>query len=387
MVERSVKSEQGGDLFLPPGFRFHPTDEEVITSYLLHKFLNPSFDPQAIGEVDLNKCEPWDLPSKAKMGEKEWYFFCHKDMKYPTGMRTNRATKEGYWKATGKDREIFKPAAGGAGRELVGMKKTLVFYMGRAPRGSKTNWVMHEFRLEGKSRNSNSNLRFNPKDEWVVCKVHHKNGEASINKPAEEYSVGTPNVSSVVSDDAGEGDEFLDSMINPMYMYFNSASSLPSTTTTINAAAPPHNADYSLSSTAAGATTTTTTSSFVDLPNYGFNDATASYNLHQQVAVASSAASTNSSGSYSSLWNMLLNADHNQAMGSYNLHHQALVAKALGGNFAGGLPSSSSVTGILQHNYSQGVPQQKLGNSYGDSSTAAIGPAATKNLGAPPVRY
>ncbi|RLM99488.1 NAC domain-containing protein 77-like [Panicum miliaceum] len=227
----------------------------------------------------------------------------------------------------------------------------------------------------------------NGKDEWVVCKVHHKNGEASINKPAEEYSVGTPNVSSVVSDDAGEGDEFLDSMINPMYMYFNSASSLPSTTTTINAAAPPHNADYSLSSTAAGATTTTTTSSFVDLPNYGFNDATASYNLHQQVAVASSAASTNSSSSYSSLWNMLLNADHNQAMGSYNLHHQALVAKALGGNFAGGLPSSSSVTGILQHNYSQGVPQQKLGNNYGDSSTAAIGPAATKNLGAPPLRY
>jgi len=100
---------------------------------------------------------------KAKMGE-EWYFFCHKGMKYPTGMRTNRATKEGYWKATGKDREIFKPAAaGGAGRELVGMKKTLVFYMGRAPRGSKTNWVMHEFRLEGKSRHNNANLRFNPK--------------------------------------------------------------------------------------------------------------------------------------------------------------------------------------------------------------------------------
>jgi hypothetical protein len=63
-AERSVKPEKGGGLLLPPGFRFHPTDEEVITSYLLQKFLNPSFDPQAIGEVDLNKCEPWDLPSK-----------------------------------------------------------------------------------------------------------------------------------------------------------------------------------------------------------------------------------------------------------------------------------------------------------------------------------
>jgi hypothetical protein len=69
------------------------------------------------------------------MGEKEWYFFCHKNMKYPTGMHTNWATKEGYWKAIGKDREIFKPAsAGDGGRcELVGMKKTLVFYMDRAP--------------------------------------------------------------------------------------------------------------------------------------------------------------------------------------------------------------------------------------------------------------
>jgi hypothetical protein len=63
MVERGVKQEQD-DLFLPPGFRFHPTDEEVITSYLLQKFLNPSFAPRAIGEVNLNKCEPWDLPSK-----------------------------------------------------------------------------------------------------------------------------------------------------------------------------------------------------------------------------------------------------------------------------------------------------------------------------------
>ncbi|KAI4963249.1 hypothetical protein ZWY2020_016906, partial [Hordeum vulgare] len=63
---------------------------------------------------------PWELPEKANMGRR-WYFFSQKDRKYPTGIRTNRP----------RPPEVFHQAT----TSLIGMKKTLVFYMGRAPRG------------------------------------------------------------------------------------------------------------------------------------------------------------------------------------------------------------------------------------------------------------
>lgn len=57
-------SQQQGEPFLPPGFRFHPTDEELVSYYLTKKVLDSSFAVHAIAEVDLNKCEPWDLPGE-----------------------------------------------------------------------------------------------------------------------------------------------------------------------------------------------------------------------------------------------------------------------------------------------------------------------------------
>jgi hypothetical protein len=78
-------------------------------------------------------------------GEGEWFFFSPRDRKYPNGARPNRTAGSGYWKATGTDKPIL--AAGGT--RCLGVKKALVFYQGRSPRGTKTEWVMHEFRKEG----------------------------------------------------------------------------------------------------------------------------------------------------------------------------------------------------------------------------------------------
>ncbi|GLU00086.1 hypothetical protein SLE2022_174800 [Rubroshorea leprosula] len=167
-ILRELAGDEVNEHGLPPGFRFHPTDEELITFYLASKVFNGTFCGVQIAEVDLNRCEPWELPDVAKMGEREWYFFSLRDRKYPTGLRTNRATSAGYWKATGKDREVYSAATGA----LLGMKKTLVFYKGRAPRGEKTKWVMHEYRLDGEF-----SCRHTCKEEWVICRIFHKSGE------------------------------------------------------------------------------------------------------------------------------------------------------------------------------------------------------------------
>ncbi|CAN0919026.1 NAC domain-containing protein 37 [Linum grandiflorum] len=152
---------------VPPGFRFHPTDEELVGYYLRKKVGSQKIDLDVIRDIDLYRIEPWDLQERCRIGyeeQHEWYFFSHKDKKYPTGTRTNRATLAGFWKATGRDKAVYDDKT----KLLIGMRKTLVFYQGRAPNGHKTDWIMHEYRLE-------SDHDAPPQEEgWVVCRAFKK---------------------------------------------------------------------------------------------------------------------------------------------------------------------------------------------------------------------
>lgn len=185
-------------LSLPPGFRFFPTDEELLVQYLCRKVAGHDFSLQIIADIDLYKFDPWELPSKAMFGEKEWYFFSPRDRKYPNGSRPNRVAGSGYWKATGTDKVIT------TGGRRVGIKKALVFYVGKAPKGNKTNWIMHEYRLsEPQRKNGSSRL-----DDWVLCRIYKKNSSAqkqiSGGAPTTEQSHGSSSSSSSQFDDVLE---------------------------------------------------------------------------------------------------------------------------------------------------------------------------------------
>ncbi|GMY12561.1 NAC domain-containing protein 2-like [Fagus crenata] len=166
------------ELELPPGFRFHPTDEELVNHYLCKKCASMPLAVPIIREIDLYKYDPWQLPGLALYGEKEWYFFSPRDRKYPNGSRPNRAAGTGYWKATGADKPIGKP-------KPLGIKKALVFYAGKAPKGVKTNWIMHEYRLANVDRSAGkkNNLRL---DDWVLCRIYNKKGTLEKYQPMEQ---------------------------------------------------------------------------------------------------------------------------------------------------------------------------------------------------------
>ncbi|KAM1401075.1 NAC domain containing protein 50-like isoform X1 [Malus sylvestris] len=153
---------------LAPGFRFHPTDEELVIYYLKRKVCRKPFKFNAISEVDIYKSEPWDLADKSslKSRDQEYYFFSALDRKYGNGARMNRATNQGYWKATGNDRAVKHNDF------VVGMKKTLVFHSGRAPDGKRTNWVMHEYRLVDEVFEKAGLGAI--QDAFVLCRVFHK---------------------------------------------------------------------------------------------------------------------------------------------------------------------------------------------------------------------
>ncbi|CAL9177380.1 unnamed protein product [Musa hybrid cultivar] len=168
---------------VPPGFRFYPTEEELIGFYLQNKLENRREDmEQVIPVVDVYCLDPWQLPRKRSFfslrdGE-QWLFLCPRQEREAHGGRPTRTTPSGYWKATGNLSYVFSST-----NRVMGMKRTMVFYQGRTPTGTKTRWKMNEYRAleEGAttvplSATHKVIITSILRSEFSVCRMYTKSG-------------------------------------------------------------------------------------------------------------------------------------------------------------------------------------------------------------------
>lgn len=221
-----------GGASLPPGFRFHPTDEELIGYYLKRKVEGLEIELEVIPVIELYKFDPWELPDKSFLPKRdmEWFFFVPRDRKYPNGSRTNRATKAGYWKATGKDRKVMCQSS------LAGYRKTLVFYRGRAPLGDRTDWVMHEYRLCDDVSSGTPSFQ----GPFALCRVMKKNEAKTSYVTSEPKNKEAGNSSSgfvineplVLQTSTRMGDE--SNLSSPLTSYEKTSTSEPTSSTGLN---------------------------------------------------------------------------------------------------------------------------------------------------------
>ncbi|KAJ9567809.1 hypothetical protein OSB04_003775 [Centaurea solstitialis] len=204
-----IDDDKEEEALVLPGFRFHPTDQELVGFYLRrkvdNKLLNINFD--LIKQIDIYKYDPWDLPwfdfiyiynvvyicrCGQRFGEKqkqEWYFFCRRGRKYRNSIRPNRVTGSGFWKATGIDRPIYNSIS-----QIIGLKKSLVYYRGSAGKGTKTEWMMHEFRLP---LNPSPRIDINNIDDdktlsqqaevWTLCRILKRSTSVSHRKSMPDW--------------------------------------------------------------------------------------------------------------------------------------------------------------------------------------------------------
>ncbi|XP_066331019.1 NAC domain-containing protein 18-like [Miscanthus floridulus] len=199
---------------LPPGFRFRPTDEELVVQYLRRKAFGVPLPAAVISVVrDLYSLDPWDVvvPGPDASSEGEKYFFAVR----PAGAGKSggaRATASGRWKPAGKEKPVVLPHPCGGGNLLVGVKRAMTFVPRRKKKASPsasaalaTGWVMHEYRLAAPLHKNGCSLA---QGEWVVCRVFQKGSSRPTSRrravpaahPAAAASPSPSSASSCVTD-------------------------------------------------------------------------------------------------------------------------------------------------------------------------------------------
>ncbi|CAO2183286.1 unnamed protein product [Urochloa humidicola] len=150
----------------PPPFPSHPSDAELIESYLRPRVVSGAKVGEFIHEVDwLYAAAPDDLtgplrPATAGDGEKAWYFFTTVQYKSEFKVRIRRAVDAGErcWES---EEESPQPVLSDLGGQQIqiGLRQAFAFVRKEGARAVRSGWIMVELRLD-------------PKELRVMCKVY-----------------------------------------------------------------------------------------------------------------------------------------------------------------------------------------------------------------------
>ncbi|XP_057805192.1 NAC domain-containing protein JA2L-like isoform X2 [Salvia miltiorrhiza] len=145
-----------------PGFEFVPRDNEIILEYLMKKINNEALRCSRIYTVQFYASTPDDLSQRFRASRDQWFFF--------TLRVVDRAVAGGgYWEPITSETHIMH------NDERIGSRITLAYFAGKPQESTETDWLMQEFRVMNSSTTQQNSMRL---DEWVVCKVCKRSGNA-----------------------------------------------------------------------------------------------------------------------------------------------------------------------------------------------------------------
>lgn len=178
MMESSGGSGSSDPLLLAPGFRFYPTEEELLTFYLRHRLAGTKpVVEHLIPVMDIYGYHPSELQAMAGAANvcdtEQWFFFCPRAERELHGGRPARTTPSGYWKATGSPSYVYSSSPN---NRVIGEKRTMVFYQGRAPTGNRTRWKMNEYKAVADDAPPAPGAPVKLRNDFSVCRVYISTG-------------------------------------------------------------------------------------------------------------------------------------------------------------------------------------------------------------------
>ncbi|XP_059439493.1 NAC domain-containing protein 19-like [Corylus avellana] len=136
---------------MPVGFRFEPTDEELVGFYLLNKARGEDVGWDGIRDFDIyGEKAPWQF-----CGDQEEKLYVFTRLKKLSKNRVARTAGCGVWHENSSDK-IYD-----AQGDVIGARKLFCFKVKK----QKSNWLMHEFSLVGEGERTT---------DWVLCTIQKK---------------------------------------------------------------------------------------------------------------------------------------------------------------------------------------------------------------------